>query len=252
MRRPPRPGAGVVDDAGAEGARRARRCRRRRRSGRARARRGERGVARARHECAPRTCEVLREFARQRAGGQARDRFGFRFLRSPVAIHGDERVSRRSSSCATGSRSRTADSSRVPTDEHETTRVRARLPQRRLPRRRAARACLRRAARHDPRTSAAASSVRRRPSRVYCAGWIKRGPTGIIGTNKKDATETVELLLEDVRSRAASRTGAEVARRPPSRRCSPSADVGPVVYPGWTSIDELERRPRGEAAAGRA
>src|SRR5262249_56378073 len=34
---------------------------------------------------------------------------------------------------------------------------------------------------------------------VYCAGWIKRGPTGIIGTNKKDAAETVELLLEDVR-----------------------------------------------------
>src|SRR5437763_695153 len=33
---------------------------------------------------------------------------------------------------------------------------------------------------------------------VYCAGWIKRGPTGVIGTNKKDASETVALLLEDV------------------------------------------------------
>ena len=32
---------------------------------------------------------------------------------------------------------------------------------------------------------------------VYCAGWIKRGPTGVIGTNKKDATETVEALLAD-------------------------------------------------------
>ena len=32
---------------------------------------------------------------------------------------------------------------------------------------------------------------------IYVAGWIKRGPTGVIGTNKKDATETVELLLED-------------------------------------------------------
>ena len=40
---------------------------------------------------------------------------------------------------------------------------------------------------------------------VYCAGWIKRGPSGVIGTNKKDATETVELLLEDARAgRAAS------------------------------------------------
>ena len=35
---------------------------------------------------------------------------------------------------------------------------------------------------------------------VYCAGWIKRGPTGVIGTNKKDAAETVEHLLEDARA----------------------------------------------------
>ena len=32
---------------------------------------------------------------------------------------------------------------------------------------------------------------------VYCAGWIKRGPTGVIGTNKKDAAETVEVSLAD-------------------------------------------------------
>ena len=33
---------------------------------------------------------------------------------------------------------------------------------------------------------------------VYCAGWIKRGPSGVIGTNKKDAAETVGNLLADV------------------------------------------------------
>lgn len=32
----------------------------------------------------------------------------------------------------------------------------------------------------------------------YAAGWIKRGPTGVIGTNKPDAAETVELMMEDV------------------------------------------------------
>ena len=37
---------------------------------------------------------------------------------------------------------------------------------------------------------------------VYCAGWIKRGPTGVIGTNKKDATETVEALLADAEAGA--------------------------------------------------
>ncbi|HEX2265967.1 MAG TPA: NADP oxidoreductase, partial [Solirubrobacterales bacterium] len=32
----------------------------------------------------------------------------------------------------------------------------------------------------------------------YTAGWIKRGPSGVIGTNKKDALETVQNLFEDV------------------------------------------------------
>ena len=30
----------------------------------------------------------------------------------------------------------------------------------------------------------------------YVAGWLKRGPTGVIGTNKADAAETVQALLE--------------------------------------------------------
>ncbi len=32
----------------------------------------------------------------------------------------------------------------------------------------------------------------------YCTGWIKRGPTGVIGTNKPDSVATVRLMLEDV------------------------------------------------------
>ena len=35
---------------------------------------------------------------------------------------------------------------------------------------------------------------------VYTVGWIKRGPTGILGTNKRDAEETVERLAEDLKS----------------------------------------------------
>ena len=54
---------------------------------------------------------------------------------------------------------------------------------------------------------------------VYVAGSIKRGPSGVIGTNKKDATETVDLLLAD----AAEGRGA--AGSPPlwmtSTHCSP-------------------------------
>ena len=33
---------------------------------------------------------------------------------------------------------------------------------------------------------------------VYAAGWIKRGPTGVIGTNKPDAAETVACMMEDL------------------------------------------------------
>lgn len=36
----------------------------------------------------------------------------------------------------------------------------------------------------------------------YVVGWAKRGPTGVIGTNKPDAVETVHLMLEDVNSLA--------------------------------------------------
>src|SRR2546430_17509550 len=32
----------------------------------------------------------------------------------------------------------------------------------------------------------------------YTAGWIKRGPTGVIGTNKPDAAETVQCMVEDL------------------------------------------------------
>src|SRR5262245_23112290 len=75
--------------------------------------------------------------------------------------------------------------------------------------------------------------------RTYCAGWIKRGPTGIIGTNKKDATDTVARLLEDV----------EAGRLTHNAEATPDAiesllaerRVQAIVYSGWTSIDELER-----------
>jgi ferredoxin/flavodoxin---NADP+ reductase len=71
---------------------------------------------------------------------------------------------------------------------------------------------------------------------VYVAGWIKRGPSGVIGTNKKDASETVELLLEDLRhAPRKGRSAAEVEALLLDR------GVQLVVYEGWTSIDELER-----------
>jgi ferredoxin--NADP+ reductase len=72
---------------------------------------------------------------------------------------------------------------------------------------------------------------------VYCAGWIKRGPTGVIGTNKKDATETVKLLLEDA---AAGRlTGAAEPRD--LAEVLAERGVEPVLYAGWEAIDRVEK-----------
>jgi ferredoxin--NADP+ reductase len=76
-------------------------------------------------------------------------------------------------------------------------------------------------------------------SGVYCAGWIKRGPTGIIGTNKKDATETVSLLLEDVREGRLAH--AEGVTAEAVEALLASRGVQPVLYNGWVAIDELER-----------
>ncbi len=76
-------------------------------------------------------------------------------------------------------------------------------------------------------------------ARVYCAGWIKRGPTGIIGTNKKDASETVALLLEDVEQ--GRLTHNESATADALETLLADRGVRAVLYSGWTSIDELER-----------
>ena len=79
---------------------------------------------------------------------------------------------------------------------------------------------------------------------VYCTGWIKRGPSGVIGTNKKDATETVEILFEDVRSgrltRRAERGSLTVEDVLAAR------GVAYVSYAGWEAIDAAERE-RGES-----
>lgn len=43
----------------------------------------------------------------------------------------------------------------------------------------------------------------------YVVGWIKRGPSGVIGSNKKDSQDTVDTLLEDLRARGVDERGAE-------------------------------------------
>ncbi|HEX5308076.1 MAG TPA: FAD-dependent oxidoreductase [Solirubrobacteraceae bacterium] len=73
----------------------------------------------------------------------------------------------------------------------------------------------------------------------YAVGWIKRGPSGVIGTNKKDAQETVDALLEDL----AAGKHLQPADADPQkieellRKRHPTL----VTYEGWSEIDRHEQ-----------
>ena len=72
---------------------------------------------------------------------------------------------------------------------------------------------------------------------LYVAGWIKRGPTGIIGTNKKDAVQTVTCLLADARA-----PGFLTAASPePESVDGALAGATVVDAAGWRRIDAAER-----------
>ncbi len=73
---------------------------------------------------------------------------------------------------------------------------------------------------------------------VYAAGWIKRGPSGVIGTNKKDALETTSLVLED---HAAGVLPEPTGDRDELITALSAKGVAFVEYDGWRSIDEHER-----------
>jgi ferredoxin--NADP+ reductase len=70
----------------------------------------------------------------------------------------------------------------------------------------------------------------------YVAGWVKRGPSGVIGTNKKDARETVDRLLDDhAAGRLLEPTRDDVEAMIAAR--APQA----LAWAGWQAIDAVER-----------
>ncbi|HKS47487.1 MAG TPA: hypothetical protein VJT49_20730 [Amycolatopsis sp.] len=69
---------------------------------------------------------------------------------------------------------------------------------------------------------------------VYAAGWIKRGPSGVIGTNKKCAEETVHALLDDF---AAGRLKEPAYGRDALRDLIADRQPQAIDYAGWQAID---------------
>ena len=77
----------------------------------------------------------------------------------------------------------------------------------------------------------------------YAVGWIKRGPSGIIGTNKPDSVETVNSLLEDFRA------GKVLSPATPDRskleELLKSRNIQYVTFADWHFLDTVEQE-RGE------
>ena len=185
---------------------------------------------------ARRNLEMLREFAARAPAGRSR-RIELRFCRSPVEILGD------ADGPVTGIRvvrNRLENGRAVPTGEEEVIPCGLVIRSigyrgRRLP-----------GVPFDERRGV----IRNDGGRVceedgtlrtgeYAVGWIKRGPSGVIGTNKKCAADTVAALLED-------HAGGRL-NEPPAADCAAieawlRARVPSLVtWHGWQAIDEHER-----------
>jgi ferredoxin--NADP+ reductase len=72
----------------------------------------------------------------------------------------------------------------------------------------------------------------------YVVGWIKRGPRGLIGSNKGDASETAKRMIEDAQAMDLS-----VPRGSPLgiELLLGSRGVRSVTFPEWRVLDEMER-----------
>jgi ferredoxin/flavodoxin---NADP+ reductase len=171
-----------------------------------------------------RNIEHLRDYAAREPSGKPRA-IRLRFLSSPVAIHGDGKVE-----AIELVRNELVDGRAVPTEERETIPCGivfrsvgyqgVALPG--LP--------------FDERSATIPNEGGRVEPGLYAAGWIKRGPSGVIGTNKKDATETVALLLDDARAGLLPTRGEGTLEELLEER-----GVEAVLYAGWEAIDAAER-----------
>jgi ferredoxin/flavodoxin---NADP+ reductase len=185
-----------------------------------------------------RNVEIFTDFSKREPEGKPQ-KIALRFLRSPVEIQGDGRVER----IVVGRNELQRDDSgrirAVDTGERETIECGLVLrsigykgiPIEGVP--------------FDERAGTIANEVGRvkddgsQVPGLYAVGWIKRGPSGVIGTNKKDAQETVDHLFEDLAADkvpeaelAGDRSAIETLlnERVPDH----------VTFEGWQAIDAAE------------
>jgi ferredoxin--NADP+ reductase len=179
---------------------------------------------------ARRNVELFRDYASRAPSGKTH-RIELRFLRSPLEILGEGE-----DGPVTGVRvsvNRLEDGRAVPTGEEEVIPCSLVLrsigyrgrPLEGLP--------------WDERRGLIANEGGRVGPGEYCVGWIKRGPSGVIGTNKKDAADTVARILEDEQAG----TLGTPAEPDPDAIAAWLADRVPdaVTWEGWQAIDAVEK-----------
>ncbi|XP_026988585.1 NADPH:adrenodoxin oxidoreductase, mitochondrial isoform X1 [Tachysurus fulvidraco] len=98
----------------------------------------------------------------------------------------------------------------------------------------------------DPHTSTVPNNMGRvsHTAGLYCSGWVKRGPTGVIATTMNDSFETAQILLKDVETGkldlSVNKAGAQEITSLLQTR-----GVRPVSFSEWEKINSEEIR-RGE------
>ncbi|MEI2827963.1 MAG: FAD-dependent oxidoreductase [Dermatophilaceae bacterium] len=174
--------------------------------------------------------EIIREAAARGAGEGSR-RLHLAFWRKPVSLEGDGHVER-----LLLEHTRLDDDGRVVgTGEFET------VPVQRVLRSIGYRAVPPPGVPFDER----ASVVRHVEGRVvdeggavqpgeYVVGWIKRGPVGVIGTNKSDAAQTVRHLVADLAGRAPRGSETDLLEVWRAR------GIEPTTFAQWQAIDAAE------------
>jgi ferredoxin/flavodoxin---NADP+ reductase len=200
--------------------------------------------------------QLLREFASAPKRADARRRIELRFLRSPVEIRGEDRVRaidvRRNRIERAADGTLTARPTNDPIETIECGLVLRSVGYRAVPLP---------GVPFDERYFVLPNDRGRVLSPdgeplpgVYAVGWIKRGPTGILGTNKRDAGETIDCLVDDLRADQLPEPERPSREELDALLAERQPDL--VSADGWRAIDSHElgrgaaqKRPRVKLAS---
>ena len=178
--------------------------------------------------------KVLRGYAEREPIPGAKRRIVFRFRTSPIEIRGEGRVE----SIVLGRNELVSDNGRIVAKD---TGAREELPAQLVVRAVGYRGVPTPGLPFDEKTGTIPHTAGRVDGsrNEYVVGWIKRGPSGVIGSNKKDSQETVDTLVADLRGGEPADFGPDHSTELVEWLLSRQPQL--VTDDHWKVIDEYER-----------